>query len=289
MRVTATQAVKVMKDRFSDTSKQIFDHPEFEEIQNAIGQLEEIIRNARGRHQPRRASDEIDGGTSDTPPLNPETSQAHRNSSSGSATSTGTAIEAIGKDSAAEILKDDGGNPISINNNTIIIPRAKAKSNGIGKHGRSNSHNNIANDSSGGHNNKKNDKSNKPAAIKRSNSNGGNHIKSASSVVASYLKRQHSLAASASPSATQTTTSPTATTFETNNVGGSSADNESRRSSGGSVNDDGRAKKGLYIKANGVSKKSVSKSLSVSATAHHTSQPQVMVILVIYTYFFIIS
>ncbi|CAL8108898.1 unnamed protein product [Orchesella dallaii] len=161
-----------MKDRFSDTSKQIFDNPDFEEVQNAIGQLEQIIRVAQSRHRA--------GGHDDLNRVFPSTSAA----------AIAALAAAAGKSKEGSPTTTGGGpsGVSNINNNNIIIPTKTTKSNGIESIIAIPNANSGDCDAAAVNTNDK--KTNKPVIIR----NGGNHIKS-SAVAAPTPYHKHNSSA----------------------------------------------------------------------------------------------
>lgn len=308
---TSTNIVKVMKDRFSDTSKQIFDNPDFDEIQNAIGQLEEIIsRNGRARH---RGSDA--GITSTT------TSAAELGSSSSHADGDGkTPKHSVGKDgtdgSISAVVTDNlgpnGAKVININNNNIIIPpqaKSNSKSNGIGK--KTVSHPNITSiatttpTDSQSTSISKNERNNKPITIIATTTAGNtaNHIKPSTSAVVTtaggsgystyQLKKSISSSAALSSPICPTTKTLT-TTAILHAVAVDNDNNNKNQSSNKNASDSDRhynvrpSTSKNIIKANGITRKSMEFSSSSSSAAaattnhrhHQTSQPKVIFLVI---------
>lgn len=275
-----------MKDRFSDTSKDIFDSRDFEEIQNAIGQLEEIIsRNRRGRT--RREEDASSNST------HPSTSTLVEDDVKRPTHSSGKDISK--RDHGLET--SHGAKPININNNNIIIPpQSNSKSNGIGK--KTGSQASIPNaivtpispkDSS--------DKSKTPfgktekkpiiliaTPLPKSSSTSANHVKpstsspSGSGYTTYQLKKSSSSSAALSSGSTPATTTLTTTAILHTHVPDSDDDttgdcNKTARESASGADSSNYIRPAVIIKANGISKKSMTAS---SSSNHHASQPKVI-------------
>lgn len=293
--------LEVMKDRFSDTSKQIYDNPEFDEIQNAIGQLEEIInRTGRGRHR--------DGGEGSSS-IEPATQVRAVDDGDKPKHSSGK------RDSSHSAVASDGdhgpsgaSSAININNNNIIIPRAKcdSKSNGFGR--KTGSQPNIANaitptatisttDSVGGSSStaiSKNDRNNKPIII-FATGNVANHIKPSPSTSAgggagssgyrTYVlkKSTSSSAALSSPNTTTTTVILHTTTVDSHNNNRSRTGSSGNKTASEADSERNVRSSKTGIKANGISKKSMMESSPTpsSTSNHHASQPKVIFLVIL--------